>query len=197
MLLPSVSDVQSLREGKNVLDKTQKATKLFTQLTDALRSIAPNGSVNYGRLTSCSGAYGTEPVIVIGIQRKTGISGDLLDLIYEEEVRRVPSGYDAADAVTAITQNTSVSDYLGQDGSDLAYMNEVEEAVYGPVLYGADEDLLGLLVEGSASTLVATMNEAEDAIYGPVFYGAANAYPDGQGSPLPPPRRVGAEVYGA
>ena len=197
VLLPSVSDVQSLREGKNVLDKTQKATKLFTQLTDALRSIAPNGSVNYGRLTSCSGAYGTEPVIVIGIQRKTGISGDLLDLIYEQEVRRVPSGYDAADAVTAITQNTSVSDYLGQDGSDLAYMNEVEEAVYGPVLYGADEDLLGLLVEGSASTLVATMNEAEDAIYGPVFYGAANAYPDGQGSPLPPPRRVGAEVYGA
>lgn len=197
VLLPSVSDVQSLREGKNVLDKTQKATKLFTQLTDALRSIAPNGSVNYGRLTSCSGAYGTEPVIVIGIQRKTGISGDLLDLIYEEEVRRVPSGYDAADAVAAITQNTSVSDYLGQDGSNVAYMNDVEEAVYGPVLYGADEDLLGLLVEGSASTLVATMNEAEDAIYGPVFYGAANAYPDGQGAPLPPPRRVGAEVYGA
>jgi len=194
VLLPSVSDVQSLREGKNVFDKTQKATKLFTQLTDALRSIAPNGSVNYGRLTSCSGAYGTEPVIVIGIQRKTGISGDLLDLIFEEEVRRVPSGYDAADAVAAITQNTSVSDYLG---SDVAYMNDVEEAVYGPVLYGADEDLLGLLVEGSRSTLVATMNEAEDAIYGPVFYGAANAYPDGQGSPLPPPRRVGAEVYGA
>jgi len=197
VLLPSVSELRSVREGKDVLEKTQRATKLLTQITDALRSVAPNGSVNYARLAPCSGTYGAEPVIVIGIQRKTGASSDLLDLIYEEEVRRVPSGYDVPDAVAVMTSHTSISDYLGQDDSDVAYMNNVEEALYGPVLYGSDEDLLGLLVEGSASTLVATMNEAEDAVYGPVFYGAANAYPDGQGSPLPPPRRVGAEVYGA
>lgn len=195
VLLPSVSELRSVREGKDVLDRTQRATKLFSQITDALRSVSPSGSVNYDRMVPCSGAYGTEPVIVIGIQRKTGAeASDLLDLIYEEEVRRVPAGYDAVDAVVAMTGHTSVSDYLGQE---VAYMNNVEEELYGPVLYGSDEDLLGLLVEGSASTLVATMNEAENAVYGPVFYGAANAYPDGQGSPLPPPRRVGAEVYGA
>jgi len=197
VLLPSVSELRSVREGKDVLEKTQRATKLLTQITDALRSVAPNGSVNYARLAPCSGTYGAEPVIVIGIQRKTGASSDLLDLIYEEEVRRVPSGYDVPDAVAVMTSHTSISDYLGQDDSDVAYMNNVEEALYGPVLYGSDEDLLGLLVEGSASTLVATMNEAEDAVYGPVFYGAANAYPDGPDAPLPPPRRVGAEVYGA
>ena len=198
VLLPSVSELRSVREGKDVLDRTQRATKLFSQITDALRSVSPSGSVNYDRMVPCSGAYGTEPVIVIGIQRKTGAeTSDLLDLIYEEEVLRVPAGYDATDAVMAMTDHTSVSDYLGQDDSDVAYMNNVEEELYGPVLYGSDEDLLGLLVEGSASTLVATMNEAENAVYGPVFYGAANAYPDGQGSPLPPPRRVGAEVYGA
>jgi hypothetical protein len=194
ILLPSVSELRSVREGKDVLEKTQRAAKLFTQITDALRSVSPNGSVNYARLAPCSGVYGTEPVIVIGIQRKTGATDDLLDLLYEEEVRRVPSGYDVPDAVAAMTAYTSISDYLGQE---VAYMNNVEEVLYGPVLYGSDEDLLGLLVEGSASTLVATMNEAEDAVYGPVFYGAANTYPDGAGAPLPPPRRVGAEVYGA
>lgn len=194
VLLPSVSELRSLREGKNVLEKTQRATKLLTQITDALRSVSPNGSVNYARLSPCSGTYGGEPVIVIGIQRKTGASSDLLDLIYEEEVLRVPSGYDVPDAVAVMTAHTSISDYLGQE---VAYMNNVEEELYGPVLYGSDEDLLGLLVEGSASTLVATMNEAENAVYGPVFYGAANAYPDGSDAPLPPPRRVGAEVYGA
>jgi hypothetical protein len=197
VLLPSVSELRSVREGKDVLEKTQRATKLLTQITDALRSVSPNGSVNYARLAPCSGTYGAEPVIVIGIQRKTGASTDLLDLLFEEEVLQVPSGYDVPDAVAAMTAYTSISDYLGQDDSDVAYMNDVEEALYGPVLYGSDEDLLGLLVEGSASTLVATMNEAEDAVYGPVFYGAANAYPDGPGTPLPPPRRVGAEVYGA
>ena len=187
-LLPSASELRAVREGQDVLEKAERAAKVITKITDALRSVSPNGSVNYARLVPASGFGADEPIVVIGIQKRTGVPDSLLDLLYEEEIERIPSGYTAQDAVRAITENTSVSDYLGDEGllsSLVAEMNDVEETLYGPVLYG------------SASTLLATMNEAEDAVYGPVLYGAANAYPNGDAPPLPPPRRVGAEVYGA
>jgi hypothetical protein len=193
VLLPSASELRALSEG-GALEKAQRAAKVMTQITDALRSISPSGSVNYARLVPASGLGASEPVIVIGIQKRTGVPDNLLDLIYEEEVERFPQGYDTPDAVRAITTYTSVGDFLGEVDTG---MNDVELALYGPVLYGGEENLLSTLVEGSASTLIATMNEAEDAVYGPVFYGAANAYPDGSGAPLPPPRRLGVEVYGA
>lgn len=188
VLLPSASELRAVTEGQDALEKAQRAAKVMTQITDALRSISPSGSVNYARLVPASGLGASEPVVVIGIQKRTGVPDSLLDVLYEEEVERIPSGYTAQDAVRALTDYTSVSDYLGDEGllsSLVADMNDVEQALYGPVLYG------------SASTLLAAMNEAEDAVYGPVLYGAANAYPDGEGAPLPPPRRVGAEVYGA
>ena len=59
------------------------------------------------------------------------------------------------------------------------------------------------------STNAEGMNDVERAVYGPVLYGAANgrgnvvsgvasnAWPNGDATPLPPPRRIGAEVYGA
>ena len=64
------------------------------------------------------------------------------------------------------------------------------------------------------STNAEGMNDVERAVYGPVLYGAANsnsrnsgkaivsgvasdAWPNGNAAPLPPPRRIGAEVYGA
>lgn len=188
VLLPSASELRAVSEGKGALEKAQRAAKVLTQITDALRTVSPSGSVNYARLVPASGFGEGEPVVVIGIQKRTGVPDSLLDVLYEEEVERIPPGYTAQDAVRAITAYTSVSDYLGDEGllsSLVADMNDVEEALYGPVLYG------------SASTLLAAMNEAEDAVYGPVLYGAANAYPDGEGTPLPPPRRVGEEVYGA
>lgn len=188
VLLPSASELRAVGEGKDALEKAQRAAKVLTQITDALRTVSPSGSVNYARLVPASGFGEGEPVVVIGIQKRTGVPDSLLDVLYEEEVERIPPGYTAQDAVRAITSYTSVSDYLGDEGllsSLVAEMNDVEETLYGPVLYG------------SASTLLATMNEAEDAVYGPVLYGAANAYPDGEGAPLPPPRRVGEEVYGA
>jgi hypothetical protein len=55
-------------------------------------------------------------------------------------------------------------------------------------------------VQGSRSlleSLVAPMRNVEECLYGPVLYGAGNRYPNGDEAPLPPPRRVGAEVYGA
>lgn len=165
ILLPSASELRSVREGPNVLESTARAAKLITQLTDALRSVAPSGSVNYARLRPASGVYGSDPIIVIGIQKKTGSGLTLLESLYEEEVRRVPAGYTVPDAIDAITQNTSVSDYLG----------------YQTIL----------------SSLVAYRRPVEAEIYGPILYGAANAFPEGDEAPLPPPRRVGAEVYGA
>jgi hypothetical protein len=196
VLLPSASELRAVAEGQDVLEKTQRAAKVLTQITDALRTISPSGSVNYARLVPSSGLGAeTEPVIVIGIQKRTGVPDSLLDLLYEEEVERVPQGYDTPEAVAAITAYTTVRDYVGYEVD--TGMNDVEEALYGPVLYGAEEEILGTLVRGSASTLLATMKEAEDAVYGPVLYGAANAYPNGTDAPLPPPRRLGVEVYGA
>jgi hypothetical protein len=195
VLLPSASELRAVTEGKDALEKAQRAAKVITQITDALRTVSPSGSVNYARLVPASGFGATEPILVIGIQKKTGVPDSLLDLLYEEEVARVPPSYDVPDAVRAITTYTSVGDYLGEEVD--TGMNDVEMALYGPVLYGSDEDLLGTLVRGSASTLLATMNEAEDAVYGPVLYGGTNAYPNGTEAPLPPPRRLGVEVYGA
>lgn len=195
VLLPSASELRAVTEGKDALEKAQRAAKVITQITDALRTVSPSGSVNYARLVPASGFGATEPILVIGIQKKTGVPDSLLDLLYAEEVERFPQGYDTPEAVRAITAYTSVGDYLGEEVD--TGMNDVELALYGPVLYGGDEDLLGTLVRGSASTLLATMNEAEDAVYGPVFYGGTNVYPNGTGAPLPPPRRLGVEVYGA
>lgn len=164
-LLPSLSELRAVGEGQDGLEKAQRAAQVLTKITDALRSVAPSGSVNYARLVPSSGHGSAEPVIVIGIQKRTGAPDSLLDVLYEEEVERYPAGYLAQDAVRALTEHTSVSDYLGE--------------------------------EGLLSSLVADMNDVETSLYGPVLYGAANAYPNGEGAPLPPPRRVGAEVYGA
>ncbi|NBU70349.1 MAG: hypothetical protein EBS53_02685 [Bacteroidetes bacterium] len=55
----------------------------MTQITDALRSISPSGSVNYARLVPASGLGASEPVVVIGIQKRTGVPDSLLDVLYE------------------------------------------------------------------------------------------------------------------
>jgi hypothetical protein len=51
--------------------------------------------------------------------------------------------------------------------------------------------------EDFLASLVAPMTLAEAAVHGPILYGAANAWPNGDDAPLPPPRRLGEEVYGA
>lgn len=169
--LPSMTEMRSVREGGNALDTADRAAKIVTRVTEALRSISPNGSVNYARLQPRSGSSKAEPVIVIGIARrgkqpKVDIVAELMD----DEVPAVPKGYDAAEAVDAMMAYTYPSDFT-------------EVAVQG------SRSLL--------ESLVAPMRSVEECLYGPVLYGAGNRYPAGDEAPLPPPRRVGSEVYGA
>lgn len=199
-LLPSVADVRALGEkGEGtILDRTERAAKLVTQLTDVLRSIAPNGSVNYARLRPVGlgsfGDAGADPVIVIGIQKRTTAAPvDLLEILVEEEVAEPSPGYDASEAVDMVMKTTHVSDYVGSmsRGSSPRGSMSLLEALVIP------------------STNAEGMNDVERAVYGPVLYGAANgrgnvvsgvapdAWPNGDAAPLPPPRRIGAEVYGA
>ena len=192
VLLPSVADVRALgtRDSGNILDRTERATKLVTQLTDVLRAIAPSGSVNYARLRPVSmGSMGSDadPVIVIGIQKRTSSEpSDLLEILMEEEVAEVSPGYDAAEAVDMMTRMTDVSDYVG---SASRYFEGEDDS--------GSLNFLAILT--APSTNAEGMNDVEQAVYGPVLYGAANtrAWPDGDAAPLPPPRRIGAEVYGA
>lgn len=169
--LPSMTEMRAVREGGNPLEAADRAAKIVSRVTEALRSISPNGSVNYARLQPRTGSSKAEPVIVIGIAKRGGKSKvDLVSELLEEEVPAVPKGYDAAEAVDAMMAFTHPSDYT-------------EVAVQG------SRSLL--------ESLVAPMSSVEDCLYGPVLYGAGNRYPVGSEAPLPPPRRVGAEVYGA
>jgi len=169
--LPSMTEVRAVREGGNALDAADRATKIVSRVTEALRSISPNGSVNYARLQPRTGSSKAEPVIVIGIAKRGGKPKvDIVTELLEEEVPAVPKGYDAAEAVDAMMAYTHPSDYT-------------EVAVQG------SRSLL--------ESLVAPMRSVEECLYGPVLYGAGNRYPAGDEAPLPPPRRVGAEVYGA
>ena len=104
----------------------------------------------------------------------------------EEEVAEVSPGYDAAEAVDMMTRMTDVSDYVG---SASRYFEGEDDS--------GSLNFLAILT--APSTNAEGMNDVEQAVYGPVLYGAANtrAWPDGDAAPLPPPRRIGAEVYGA
>ena len=169
--LPSMAEMRAVREGGNPLDAADRASKIVSRVTEALRSIAPNGSVNYARLQPRSGSSKAAPVIVIGIaKRGSKPKVDIVTELLEEEVPAVPKGYDAAEAVDAMMAYTHPSDFT-------------EVAVQG------SRSLL--------ESLVAPMRNIEESLYGPVLYGAGNRYPNGDEAPLPPPRRVGAEVYGA
>lgn len=168
--LPSMTEMRAVREGGNSLDAADRAAKIVSRVTEALRSISPNGSVNYARLQPRTGSSKADPVIVIGIAKRGGKPKvDLVSELLEEEVPAVPKGYDAAEAVDAMMAFTHPSDFTD-------------------------------VVQGSRSlleSLVAPMSSVEECLYGPVLYGAGNRYPVGSEAPLPPPRRVGAEVYGA
>jgi hypothetical protein len=264
VLIPSASELRSVAEGKGGLEKVARASVLLTQITDALRSVSPSGSVNYARLRPRSFGSATPVVTVIGIQKGTGAPDSALDVLFEEEVPRFPVGYDVPDAVTAITRYTSVSDYSGSMnlllalvpdtesddafGADVAEMAKawVKRTIYLvrsktenlPATDGWTKGLTGsALALGEAVTEWVIANVVEpaegwspeaailvsaalkkDAIEGKLnaakpedrskvvvainrvlgMRGSASrvAWPDGGGAPLPPPRKLGSEVYG-